>query len=439
MTDAAALRARKIQLLMAGLLLFFLWTGETFAQQQLMAGASVRNITPDPLLPVSGGIGTPKPAQEKRGDLFVRAMVLVKGDVKIAIVGIDNLGWPSVLGDKARALIDHIPAENVLIGATHTHSAPDAYGFPDEEGNHHADLSYLEFCTQQIAEAVNEAYSRLQPADLKIAMGEAKGKIAFNYYAEDLYDPRCGVIQAIAKGTDQTIATLVNYAIHPEVMGSKRGVLSPDLCGPLYERIESQAGGVAIFMNGALGGMVTADNRHETIKSSDGVPNDLMWSECVRIGNLLADEALRIVSQAKPLLNPQLQSVSKMVDFPVDSPIMQYILANSPLGYISANPTQVSTRVNALQIGPARILTIPREALPNVRYYLKRNMDTQFPFLFGLTNDAFGYMMAKVVYDSFRKYDYITRTSLGEMTAENYMKEALELVGKLRVEVGMEE
>lgn len=231
MTDAAALRARKIQLLMAGLLLFFLWTGETFAQQQLMAGASVRNITPDPLLPVSGGIGTPKPAQEKRGDLFVRAMVLVKGDVKIAIVGIDNLGWPSVLGDKARALIDHIPAENVLIGATHTHSAPDAYGFPDEEGNHHADLSYLEFCTQQIAEAVNEAYSRLQPADLKIAMGEAKGKIAFNYYAEDLYDPRCGVIQAIAKGTDQTIATLVNYAIHPEVMGSKRGVLSPDLCG----------------------------------------------------------------------------------------------------------------------------------------------------------------------------------------------------------------
>ncbi|HLW50913.1 MAG TPA: hypothetical protein VKZ78_08065, partial [Sphingobacteriaceae bacterium] len=182
-----------------------------------------------------------------------------------------------------------------------------------------------------------------------------------------------------------------------------------------------------------------ADNRHETIKSSDGVPNDLMWSECVRIGNLLADEALRIVSQAKPLLNPQLQSVSKMVDFPVGSPIMQYILANSPLSYISASPNQVSTRVNALQIGPARILTIPGEALPNVGYYLKRNMDTQFPFLFGLTNDAFGYMMAKVDYDSFRKYDYITRTSLGEMTAEIYMKEALELVGKLRVEVGMEE
>lgn len=426
------LRVSTLQWLIVGFLLSFIWTGEAFAQQQLMAGASVRNITPDPLLPVSGGIGTPNPAHEKRGDLFVRAMVLVKGDARIAIVGIDNLGWPSVLGDRARALIPNIPAENILIGATHTHSAPDAYGFPDEKGQHHADLEYLDFCIKQIAEAVNEAYAQLQPADLKVAVGEAKGKIAFNYYAEDLYDPRCGVIQALAKGTGQTIATLVNYAIHPEVLGSARGILSPDLCGPLYERIESQAGGIAIFMNGALGGMVTADNRHETIKSSDGVPNDLMWSECVRIGNLLADEALRIVNQASVTENPGLQSVSKMVDFPVDSPIMQYILANSPLGYISNSPNQVSTQVNALQIGPARILTIPGEALPNVGYYLKRKMDSQFPFLFGLTNDAFGYMMAKVDFNSFRRYDYITRTSLGEMTAEIYMKEALELMEQLK-------
>lgn len=428
----SSFRVKNLHLFIAGFLLFFLWTGEAFAQQQLMAGASVRNITPDPLLPVSGGIGTPKPAQEKMGDLFVRAFVLVKGDVRIAIVGIDNLGWPSALGDRARALIPHIPAENILIGATHTHSAPDAYGFPDETGKHHADLDYLDFCTKQIAEAVNEAYAQLQPADLKVAVGDAKGKIAFNYYADDLYDPRCGVIQAMVKGTDQTIATLVNYAIHPEVLGSKRGILSPDLCGPLYERIESKVGGVAVFINGALGGMVTADNRHETIKSSDGVPNELMWTECVRIGHLLADEALRIVSQSAPLSDPALQSVSRKIDLPVESPIMQYILANSPLGYISTRPDQISTQINALQIGPARILTIPGEALPNVGYYLKRKMDTKYPFLFGLTNDAFGYMLAKVDYNSFRKYDYITRTSLGEMTAEIYMEEALDLVGQLK-------
>jgi hypothetical protein len=102
--------------------------------QGIRAGAAMRAITPDPLLPVSGGVGTPKKTTEKKGDLTVRALVLEKGGTRIAIVGIDNLGWTSALGDRSRALIKGIAPENVLIGATHTHSAPDAYGFPDETG-----------------------------------------------------------------------------------------------------------------------------------------------------------------------------------------------------------------------------------------------------------------------------------------------------------------
>jgi hypothetical protein len=43
-------------------------TGGT-ASAQMLAGASVRDITPDPLLPVSGGMGIPKAAREKRGEL----------------------------------------------------------------------------------------------------------------------------------------------------------------------------------------------------------------------------------------------------------------------------------------------------------------------------------------------------------------------------------
>ena len=163
--------------------------------QTFKAGAAVRIITPDPLLPVSGGIGTPKPATVKQGDLFVRALVLESGNTKVAIVNIDNLGWPSVLGNQSRALIKGIPPENILIGATHTHSAPDAYGFPDENGQSHADLKYLNWCVQQVADAVNEALKKLEPASLKIAVGEAKGKIAYNYYAPDLYDPRCGPVK----------------------------------------------------------------------------------------------------------------------------------------------------------------------------------------------------------------------------------------------------
>jgi hypothetical protein len=102
--------------------------------------------------------------------------VLEKGSVRIAIVNIDNLGWTSILGDRSRALIKGIPPENILIGSTHTHSAPDAYGFPDENGKYGADLKYLDWCTKQIADAVNEAVSKLAPATLKLLWTKPKAK-----------------------------------------------------------------------------------------------------------------------------------------------------------------------------------------------------------------------------------------------------------------------
>ncbi|RRB07597.1 hypothetical protein [Larkinella rosea] len=391
--------------------------------QQFRAGAALRVITPNPLLPISGGIGTPKKATEKKGDLFVRAFVLEKGANRVAIVSVDNLGWPSVLGNKSRALIKSIPPGNVLIGATHTHSGPDAYGFPDQSGKALADLPYLDQCVKKIAEAVEEAVAKLQPATLKIAVGEAKGKIAFNYYADELYDPRCGVIQALS-ATGKPIVTLVNYAIHPEVIGSGRGILSPDLCGPLYDKIESKTGGMAIFMNGAQGGMVTADVRRE------GGTEANTWEECIRIGELLGEEALRIVGPAKVLENPSLYCTSRSIEFPIESDMMKYILKNSPLGYKLNSSDKVTAQLNLLNIGPAQILSIPGEALPNIGFYVKRHMNTKFPFLFGLTNDAFGYMLTKVDFNSFKRYDYISRTSLGEMTGEIYMEQALKMVAE---------
>lgn len=408
--------------------LLFFWVN--INAQTFRTGAAMRVITPENLVPISGGMGTPVIPTGKKGDLFVRAFVLEKGNTKIAIVSVDNLGWPSYLGDRSRNLIKGIPPQNVLIGATHVHSAPDAYGFTDEKGNTGADLKYLDWCVTQIADAVNEAVSKLEPASLKTAVGEAKGKIAYNYYAERLYDPRCGIIQAIAisgKNKGKPIATLVNYAIHPEILGTDRKLISPDLCGPLYDRIESKVGGMAIFMNSAQGGMVTADTRRENGKEA----ND--WDECIRIGNLLADEALRIIEPAPVQENPDIYCASKVIRFSIDSEIMRFVFKNSPVAAKTDNNddfSAISTRLNLLNIGEAQVITIPGEALPNIGFYVKRKMKSDQPFLFGLTNDAFGYMLTKEDFGSFERYNYISRTSLGEMTGNIYEEEALKFINE---------
>jgi len=403
------------------------------ARAEILVGAAKRVITPNPLLPVSGGIGRPYPVHDKRGDLMTRAVVLKKGGVTVGIVSVDNIGFPSVLGDRIRERVSRIAAKNILIGSTHTHSAPDCYGFPNGQGGHTGDLHYMEFVCDKATEALNEALDHLVPGRLKIATGEAKGKIAYNYYAPQLYDKRMSVIQA--QSTDgKNVFTLVNYAIHPEVLGDRAGFLSPDLVGPLCDKLEADAGGMAIFMNGAQGGMITADNRLLDKPRSliEGVWNDARtWDECLRIGHLMADEAQRIVKDAPVQDNPQLVCDSLDVEFPIENPLLWAITVRSPLKYPHNDANHsVTCRINLINLGNAQIVTIPGEALPNIGFYLKRKMRGEHNLLFGLTNDAFGYILTKVDFHSFPRYDYVSRTSLGEMTGEILIDNVLKLVAK---------
>jgi hypothetical protein len=199
----------------------------------------------------------------------------------------------------------------------------------------------------------------------------------------------------------------------------------------LCDRLEEQTGGFAMFMNGAQGGMITADNRDLAAPRdiNRAVWNDhRTWDECLRIGHLMADEAQRIVNDVPVQKDPKLVCESLEVRFPVESPMMQAIIVGSPLKYPFNADKSVQARLNLVNLGNAQILTIPGEALPNIGFYLKRKMRGEHNLLFGLTNDAFGYILTKVDFQSFPRYDYVSRTSLGEMTGEILIENALFLV-----------
>jgi hypothetical protein len=411
-------------------LLVIACSATSFARAEFKVGVGKAIVTPNPLIPIIGGVGPGHPPTGKQGELTARAMVFQRGDTKVAVVQLDLLGFPSTLCNRIHKQVARIPAENILIGSTHTHSAPDCYGFPGPDGKSSGDLKYMDFVCQQAAIAINQALDNLQTAYLKIATGEAKGKIAYNFYAPELYDPRMSVIQAVTPA-GETIGTLVNYAIHPEVLGSDLGVVSPDLVGPLCDKLEAELGGMGMFMNGAQGGMITADNRLLD-KPSDPLKakwqDARTWEECVRIGELMASEAQRILKDADTLTDPDLVCHAQQVKFPVDSDLMWALILQSPLKYPHNDDKSITARLNLVNIGNAQILTIPGEALPNIGYYLKRHMKGKNNLLFGLTNDAFGYILTKVDFGSFKRYEYVSRTSLGEMTGEILIENALQLI-----------
>src|SRR5262249_35500807 len=154
------------------------------------------------------------------------------------------------------------------------------------------------------------------------------------------------------------------------------------------------------------------------------------WDECLRIGHLMASEAQRLVRNAPVEKDPTLFCDAIKVRFPVESPAMWIVVLMSPLKYPHNDDHSVTATIHLVNLGDAQILTIPGEALPNIGFSLKRKMRGKHNLLFGLTNDAFGYILTKVDFQSFPRYDYVSRTSLGEMTGEILIEKSLELVKK---------
>ena len=139
------------------------------------------------------------------------------------------------------------------------------------------------------------------------------------------------------------------------MLGNDVGILSPDLVGPLCERIESQAGGMALFMNGAQGGMVTADNRDldQPRDQQRGYWNDARtWDECLRIGHLMADEALRIVKDAPDQKDPSL--CLRLDERPLPGRVatpMWGVVLGSPLKYPHNDDRSINARINLVNLG----------------------------------------------------------------------------------------
>jgi hypothetical protein len=135
---------------------------------------------------------------------------------------------------------------------------------------------------------------------------------------------------------------------------------------------------------------------------------------------------LRIVQGVPEQSEPKMFCAVRSVSFPVDSPLMRDLLKVLPGA--GAPDGKLTTQMNLVNLGDVQIITIPGEALPNIGYYLKRKMRGKHNLLFGLTNDAFGYILTKEDFGSFKRYAYVSRTSLGERTGEILVNEALKLV-----------
>lgn len=337
--------------------------------------------------------------------VWARCLVMRNGGETIALVSCDLIGLFRSDIQQMRALVKSVPADHVIIGVTHTHSGPDSQGLwgPNDHTSG-VDSVWMADTRRKVAALVDETAARLVPARIKLGSIGGIEKCSRNARIPEVLDTELGAMQLLdAQG--KTIATLVNYACHPETLNNHQ--MTSDFPNWLRTRVEGALGGVAIYMNGAQGGMVTAD-----IQNESSYPKGEAWPEAERIGNTLGDKAIEALKDGTVVEDPALTLQRREFRVPLKNTGFKMLVGAHVLPGDLMQDGDIVTEVTRFTVGPAEFLTIPGEALPSIGLYLKRNMTGHPKFLLGLTGDALGYILTPEDY-GLKLYRYETSMSVG--------------------------
>jgi len=366
----------------------------------IRAGVAKRTITPSEPGQFLAGYSPNRPAETVHDDLWVRALALSDGETTLVLAVCDLLGfmYPDAL--EMRQSVQGVPKENVILACTHVHSAPDCIGLwgpnPTKTG---VDPKYLAFVKQRVGECLNEAVAAMQPARIGFAITHAPERTAHNTNVASVIDPAIDLL-VVDDAEGKRLATLVNWACHPEVLSTPSKAVTSDLCHYLREEVEGRVGGMAMHFNGALGGMVTPMDESET------------FAEAERIGRAVGAAAADATRDMKMTDQTVLRVASKTFDVPIKNPLFQLAFGLDVIARPSASTDRVTTEVEAFCIGPAQFATCPGEALPTVGFAAKGMMTGRPTFFIGLAQDELGYIMPPE-YCDLKLYEYERSMSIG--------------------------
>jgi hypothetical protein len=364
---------------------------------------------------IAGGI-MPWKAQGHEAPLRASTIVLSKAGVTLAIVSCDVLFVQRDFADRAAQDIETktgIPAQNILIHATHTHAAPSA----TRVHGYQRDNAFVEGLTKTIVDSVVQAHAQLNnatPADLWFRLGEESsvgqnsrmlmkdgsifwiGKTTDAVRPTGPFDPELPVLQ-FTTSDRKPIALLFNHSTHT-IGGRLAGKRSPAFYGLAAQELEAKNGGVHVFLEGASG------STHNLTLSADEM--------VTRIKN--AVEQATASAQRRPV--PRLASIKEPFEFRVRT--FDDAAEESTIAHFGAThyddpkhaeslsevfriqrrevaPHQGQLKTTWLQtilIGDIAIVGIPAEFFTRLGQEIKRQSPLRYTYVAELSNDWMGYV-----------------------------------------------
>lgn len=423
------------------------------AAQPLRAGAAQVRITPSEPQPLAGYFRA-RLSTGVHDELWAKALVLDDGAQRLALVACDVIAVPSGVAGKARRLIQAqagIPAERVLISATHTHTAPDVSG------------RFAGWLSGRIAESVVSAARSLQPARAAFAAG-SEPALVFNrrFHMTDgtvgwnpgkrnpkiiapagPVDPRVSIV-AVDSESGAPIATLVNYALHLDTVGGTE--LSADYPYALSRLVSgARGGGVTIFTIGCAG-----DVNHLDVSSASPQRGH---EEASRIGTVLAGQVLRTMAGLEPARQPRLRAASAVLPLPPVShtsaeaewsrsiarrwddgenlPFLDIVKARRILDLESRHGAPCQAEVQVLAAGEDLAwVGLPGEIFVELGLGIQRSSPFRHTIIISLANGSLGYFPSRKAWKE-GNYEVVT-ARCAESSGERLAEAALRLLQELK-------
>ena len=273
-------------------------------------------------------------------DIQAKATVLDDGQTRAAIVVCDLISMPKWIVTGTRKLVEErtgIPGANVMMAATHTHTAPvldrDRRRDETDGGAKQVAQDYNQTLPKLIADAVVAANEKRRPVRLSVAKGH-EAQLAHNrrFWMRDgsvgwnpgklnaqivrpagPIDPEVGVFFAETLGAKPApVLTFVNYALHPDTTGGVR--ISADYPGALARTLALYQGPdmLTLFANGTCGNINHTDVHWARAQGSP--------QEATRLGTILAAAVFKAYPRLQPLTNAGVLRVrSEIVPLPLPS------------------------------------------------------------------------------------------------------------------------
>ncbi len=364
----------------------------------IQVGMACRSMNP-PLGTVIVGFPGVRPNTGIDLDLCARAAVFAEPGAdrpSAAMVVLDNIGVSAgVVASIRAAAAEAVPgleADSIMVGATHTHSAPALSRFGRSKP---VDPTYVQLAITTAAAAIADAWGARGDVRMRVGCGgaaelhhnrrvvDADGK-ATNVWL-DLEGEHTGytnpdvpfVVFEDAK-TGAVSGMLVSYGCHPVAMGPGSLTAGPDYPGYFVRKLEAATGAATVI--------------HVTGGGGDINPRDCLGdtsAQARQMGETLADVVSGAMAGAAACDAAPIRTAS--VPLPLTlGPNAQENYSNRADD--AGEDSILTTEVQAIRLGDWIIVSAPGELFSQIAKAMEEAAPVANAMVAGYTNDLLGYL-----------------------------------------------